>query len=562
MAFPSNCEGKIINVSRSNGCSLTAASFLGMTPNDFEAQGMKEVGMDKVYANLQEAKLCGYVEGTLTMLLNGRISGIKGALQRTSLPGSESIILPFMTRRQRRNISSEFWKVASGTPNPRAGTGDVPASAWDVVVQNNPSTYASALLELDRYFLAGKTFFVEYANASTKAAYRLQYKIIGAGTIGSVTKVTVAPNYSEAGWAALSAADKLPYQIGGVSGGNAVAGTIAYLGANSVSDFESWNGQDPVENPNSFLNWFWQTSRYVNEYTDAYLKAMNNPLASNYFKMFQELTLARQKVEQKRKFDRDMLNSVFYGQRINEKQTVEGYRNLPIVEDSNQPGCVLEYKANALGIMTQLSDCSRVHDNQGLALDFDVVCEKLLNVKRAREADGGEIETVDLMTDRWTAGIIQDMFISYYKKKHGVVSNRNYQPDQALTFENQVKLNYNRYQLPPEFGGFNIAVFHHPFFEAKLNAAAGADHARAMWAIDWTDIELGIGATNSVVRQTDVNDKLYQYQMKVNMKHVTMNSITWSLIMEDANRHYIETNFSPACPSITVSGCDVSPAAS
>lgn len=555
-AFPGNCSGRIINVSASTGCTLTRADILAMTPQDFEDQGFKEIGMDKVYAQAQEARVAGYVENTLQTLLMSRITNIKGQLMKGRIGTSESVILPYISRRQKRNINSNYWSVTAGVANPGAGTGDIPASAWDLTVTNNPSTLASTLLNLDQYFLPGKYLFVEYASASN-VAYSLQYKIISAATVGGVTKVTVEPNYSASGWAALSAASKLPFQVGGLSGGAAQAGTIAYLGVNSVSDFESWSGQDNAENTNSLLNYFLQTSRIVHEYTDEYLRALNAALTSQYFKQFRQLPLAEQKRIQQAKYDRDMLNSAFFGQRINENQTVEGYRNLPTVKDPANPDCVLEYKSNALGFLTQLNDCGRTLDHQGNPLNLDTLLATLYMVKRAREATGEEVEVIDVMTDRFTAGRIQDIMIDYYKKKYGVTTTRFYEPNQALTFENQIMLKYNRYQLPPELGGFTLAVFTHGFFDDKLAAAANANRARYLWILDWSDIELGIAGTNSAQRRTNEADQLYNYVMKINVKHVTMNSMTWSPIIEDPNRHYIVQNFSDACPSLTVSGCAV-----
>ena len=555
MAFPSNCEGRLINVDASTGCTLTRASIRGMTPQDFEDQGMKEVGMDKVYANLREARICGYRENFLQALLLSRTGSVKAQVNRTNIGGSESVILPYISRRQKRNINSNYWKITAGAPNAQAGKGDLPASAIDLTVVNNPSKYGTTLLELHRYFLPGKYLFVEYANATTGAAYSLQYKIVGAATIGGSTKVTVVPNYSEEGWNKLTAAEKLPFQIGGASGGAAVAGTTAFLGVNSVSDYESWGGQDVVENPNSFLHWFLQTSRIVHEYTDEFLRGMNAALTSNYFKQFLMMPMAVQKRIMQAKFDRDMLNSAFYGQRINEFQNVETYNKLETVQDPNQPGCVLEYKANALGFFTQLRDCNRVLDHQGNKLNLDSLFAMLYDVKRAREADGTQVEVIDLMTDRFTAGGIHDIMIAFYKKKYGVEITRYYQPNQALTFDNQVQINYNVYQLPAEYGGFKFAVFHHPYFDDRLAASENANRARVIWAIDWSDMELGIAGTNSKVRQTNEADALYNYVMKVNVKHVTMNSITWTAILEDPSRHYIVSNFSPDCPDLTVSGC-------
>lgn len=556
MAFPSNCEGRIINVSASDGCTLTRASIQGMTPDDFEAQGFKEIGMDRVYAQLRQARLAGYRENTLQVLLMSRISNIKGQLMKGKIGGTESVILPYVSRRQKRNINSNYWSITRGDPNPQAGQGGVPTAAWDLTVTNNPSTLANTLQNLDRYFLPGKYLFVEYADSSN-VAYRLQYKILSAATVAGTTKVTVAPSYTAAGWGALTAAEKLPYQIGGVNGGASETGTIGYLGVNSVSDFESWHGQDVAENTNSLIHHWLQTSRIVHEYTDEYLRALNAALTSNYFKLFRQLPLAEQRRIQQAKYDRDMLNSAFYGQRIDENQTVETYMDLPTVTDPANPDCVLEYKANALGFMTQLEDCNRSLDHQGNPLNLDTLLQTLYLVKRAREADGTEVEVIDCMTDRFTAGMINDIMIDYYQKKYKVNTQRYYRPNEALKFDNQIMLNYNVYQLPPEFGGISLAVFWHQYFDDKLSAASSANHARTLWFLDWTDIELGISATNSAVRRTNEADQLYNYVMKINVKHVTMDSMTWAPIIEDPNRHYIVKNFSDACPTLSVAGCAV-----
>lgn len=558
--FPSNCSGRLVNVSASTGCTLTRANILAMTPETFAAQGFIEVGYDKVYANLQEARLAGYRENSWMSLLNSRITNMKGALMRGKIGMSESVIMPYIQRRQKRNINTNYWKVVSGTATPTAGTGDIPASAWDIVVTNNPSAMASVLVNLEQYFLPGTYLFVEYVGTNA-VAYSVYYKIIAARTVGGVTTVTVEPNYSAAGWAALSAAQKLPYQIGGVGGGNAEAGALAFLGVNSVSDYESWGGQDNAENNNSLLNYWPQRSRIVHEYTDEYLVALNASLMSNYFKDFLELPLAQQKAIQQKKYDDKMLNSAFFGQRINENQTVEGYRNLPTVRDPAQPDCVLEYKANAIGFLTQLDDCGRVFDHSGNPLNMDNILASAYLVKRARQADGSigmdEEPVIDAIVDPFTAGNVRDTMISFYKAKYGVNIERFYNPDQKLSFENQVMYKYTTYQIPDELGGFVLAVFSSEVLRDRLAAASGSNRQRYVFFLDWTDIQLGILATNSATRQTNAADQLYMYVMKINMKHVTMQSTLWCPVIEDPNRHYVVKNFSAACPTLTVSGCTV-----
>ena len=566
-AFPSNCNGRIINVSASNGCTLTRANILGLTPQAFENFGFTEIGMDNVYAKAREARLAGYQENTLMMLLNSRIQNIKGALTKQNVPGSQSVILPYFPYRQKRNINSNYWAIASGSATPGAGGAGIHPGSWDVVVQNDRSPLGNTLQNLEQYFLNGKTMFIEYSDATTGVPYSPVYVITGAATAGATTTVTIVPNYSPEGWLALTAAQKLVYQIGGLAGGNAASGTTAYLGVNSVSDFESWGGQDNAENTNSLLEFFFQTSRIVHEYSDEYLKALNDALTSNYFKIFRQLPLAEQKRIQRYKYDRDMLNSAFFGQRINEYQTVETYRQLPKVMDPQNPSCVLEYKANAVGFQQQLADCSRVSNYNGTVLSMDTLLGQLYLVKRAREADGTEIDTIDCMTDRFTSGIIQEMFIKFYKARYGVETQRWYEPNKELVFDNQVYLTYNVYQIPPEFGGFRLAVFSHPFFDDKLSAMTGlidsrtasGNRGRTMWFLDWTDIVLGILGTNSAVRRTNDMDALFNYVIKINYKHITLDSMMWAPIIEDTNRHLIVQGFSQACPTITISpGCNFS----
>lgn len=559
-AFPSNCNGRILTVGPSNGCSLTRASIRGMTPQDFEDQNNKEIGMDRVYAQSQEARAAGYVEGTLMMLLNSRMTNIKAYVNRTKVGLSQSVILPFITRRQRRSFQSNYWKVASGSANANAGAGGTHPGAWDLVIQNNPSAMGTTLTDLHRWFLAGKTLIVEYVGTNG-VFYQNTYVILNASTVGGTCKVTVAPNVSANGWGAYTAAQKLVFQIGGAGGGNAEAGTIAQVGANSVSDYESWQGQDPAINNLSLLNYWPQTMRRVHEYTDEYLKALTAPMTSEFWKQFKQLPMAEQLRQQKAEFDKNMLTTCFYGNVINEFQTVETYTSLPQVVDPANPDCVLEYKANAIGFFNQLRACGRYADLAGGALNLDSLAQTGYQLKRAREADGTSVDRIEWGTDRFTAGLIRDLMIKFFKEKYGVVTHRNYQPGQELKFDNQVMLNYDLYQLPPELGGYDLVIWHHKFFDDKLSATATTSGVgdnstnnvgRTLLGLDWSDLEIGIAGTSSVKRITNQNDELYRHIIKLNLRYTTLDSMTFCPIIEDSNRHYFYNNFSTAAPTITV----------
>lgn len=551
--FPNNCNPRIINVDASTGCTLTRANIIGMTPQAFEDQGFKETLFDSVIRNAREARIAGVIENTLETLLMSRLTNIKGALGKAPV-ANESVILPYIYRRQRRNINSNYWRVSAGAATPGAGQGGLHPGAWDVTVQNTASPFASALVGLQQYFLPGKNVLLEYVNVGTKVSYALQFTIIAAVNADNgataQAKVTLVPNYTVNGWNALTAAQQATFQ--------ATAGNIIVL-ANAVSDYESWCYQDNAENVNKLLTYWLQTSRETHEYSDEYLLALNAAYTSGYFKDFRQLPLAEQKRIQHAKYVRDWLNSVFYGQQINELQTVETYQQLPQVVDPLNPSCTLEYKAQALGAKTQLQNCGRYLDHQGNPLNIDNLAQIGYNMKRSREATGGTVDTIDFMTDRFTAGMILQLFTTFYKAKYGVETTRFYKPNEKLTFEGQVMLQYNLYELPPDLGGYNLAVFTHPFFDDKLSAfdPAQQNRARTMWGIDWSDLNIGIAATNSANRQTNVADNLYNCVIKPNVHHYQLNSTTWTTIIEDPSRHYIIDGFSAACPTLTVAGCAV-----
>src|SRR5690606_11844262 len=121
------------------------------------------------------------------------------------------------------------------------------------------------------------------------------------------------------------------------------------------------------------LTYWLQTTRETHCVNSEYLKAMNAGLTSGYWKEFRMLPIAEQRRQQQAQAYKVWLNSVFFGQRINEYQEANTYTSLPTVKDPLNTDCVLEYKSNALGFEQQLIDCSRYLDKQGLPLNLETV---------------------------------------------------------------------------------------------------------------------------------------------------------------------------------------------
>lgn len=552
MAFPNNCSPRIVSVDDSCGCTLTRASIRAMTPQDFEDQGLKEVGMDKVIAATKEARMTGVPESSLMDLLLSKFAPVKTI--NIGAASGQSIIAPYILVPQRHNINANYFEIKAGVATTGRGANGIPSSAWDVTIENSGAEFATPLVSLEKYFSPGHFVVILYKDSSAGNVGRtLQFKVhasvnANAGAVQKA-KLTLVPNYSDAGWTALSSGDKAIFNA-------RVTGGVLIPLANSVSNYESWCNNRPSENNLKLLAYWLQTVRETHCYNDEYVKALTAPLTSQYFQKFRNLPLAQQKKRQALLGDLAFYNTVFYGQRINENQSVESYQSLPTVVDPANTSCTLEYKANTLGIRTQLSDCGRVTDLQGGVLNFDTIKAMLYSLKRNRQIDSGNIDTIDVMTDRYTRSNIFTMMTDYYNQKYGVNTTRFYQPSQSLKFDNITNLfSHDVYELPDE--GVKLAVFSHDYFDDRL-AAFPSGHkslGRALWAIDWSDVKIGLAGAKSVQRQTNVADDLYNCVITPNVNHYNLMSKTIAVMLQDPNRSAMFENFSDGCPTVNVDAC-------
>lgn len=547
MALLTGCNPRMIRVDDSCGCTLTRASITALTPTALENFGVLEVDAHRIIGNEKELRRTGVREKTLRDLLLSRMVG----LPRTNLgTNRQSIIAPFVLKPQRHNVNSNWWTLVAGAADPAAGTGTVHAGSVRFTVRNSGGQFSTALVDLEKYFLVGRYIAVLTRDPVTQVGRKLQFKITASvnADSGGVEQalITVEPPYSAAGWVALSAAQKAVFEPHD--------GIIINL-ANSVSDYESYCYQYPAENTLKLRDFWVQTIRTTWCYSDEYIKALNAPLTSSYWKKFATLPLAEQRKRQGYQDERDFFNTVFYGQRITEKQTADTYTQLPQVVDPLNTTCLLEYKANTLGIRTQLSDCGRVIDFQGAPLDLDLLKELLYAVKRHREIDSGTITRLDGFTDRFTFGLVRKVMIDYYKDSYGADTTRFYQPKQALVFQNQVLWDYDIFEFPED--GFELALFRDDYFDDHLSAFPTAMKAagRQLLIIDWSDVNLGVGNTRSVNRQTNIADNAYNCVIQPNVTRYQLKSQQLAVMVEDPNRHLIMENFSGDCPIITATTC-------
>ena len=596
----------MINVDSSCGCTLTRANITGMTPDTFEQLAMVETDLARVIAGAAEAKILGVQEKGLATLLKSSLRDIKPALS-TQKVDEQSIILPYIQRRQRGYQNSNYFSITIGGSdlNSAAKKGTVANSAWtgnsvtavpaapthqlvvssgafgeDITIGSSAvkNTYRGGPTSIDRYFLPGLSLIV-YTTNTNGTAKVLDLEIVDAFVVTSEPEGEQA---TAKGDVIVEVKERTAVSAGDISGG------FCQIGTNNVSDWEDWCRNQPSDfNQRIIVNWL-QTSRETRcvdgVYKDTLQKILDgkvNPYAAG----FKYLPLAEQNKIAAGNSENAWLRSTFFGQAINDSQTVEGYTSLPKVYDpesatgyGSYPGsqptggesCHLEYKANAIGIYTQLVEAARIADFNGGQLDLDALFQLIYYLKRYRESDGDSIDVIDCMTDRYTADNLMVAFSRYYQAKYGAQVNRFVDQGQKLSFNNQVLFNYNVYDIPEI--GVQLAVFHDQFFDDHLSAAkqaGGSDLAgdaltpakkaalgRHMWFLDWSDINVGIAGTNSVTRKHPNVEaqELYKCRMEANVKEYQLKSTRWTTMVDRPQRHLVVRNFSDSLPKLSALG--------
>ena len=555
MAFPTtNFDPRLITVDDSTGNTLTRASIRAFTKQDFEDQAAKEVGMDRIIASTKEARMAGVKERSLTDLLLSR----HVALPQGKGTGQGSVVAPFRLIPRRNVVNANYFQIEAGAVAPGAGTGSTPASAWRILINTGSSPWVAApsqgLKNLERYFLPGQYVVIEYKDPATQVARTVNFKVIESTNAdsGNTSKayVVLEPNKSPSGWAAMVlAGTHTVYQP--------QYGQVSRL-ANSVSDYESWGYQTSATNNLSLIEYWQQTHRWSHSYNEEYVAALESPLTSEFFKKFRNLPLAQQRKQQEMLNEQVMYNTFFYGEQINELQTTAGYTSLPLVYDPADPTMPIEYKANTLGVKTQLAANARVSDKQNLPLNLDDIFEGCYSLKRNRETTSGNVEVIDFMTDRFTASRVRDLLLSkYYPTKYGTNINSYFQAGQKITFNGVSVFEYNVYDLPDQ--GVQMAIFTDPYFDDRLASfsASQKSRGRSFFGIDWSDVSINVLKTNSAKRTTNVADELYRYVITPNIKQTMLNSKCFEVQVGDTNRHLLYENFSDGNPVLTVPGVEL-----
>jgi hypothetical protein len=529
------CGPRIIDVPNTADGSLTRASIKGITPDELvalEALGVGELQM--IYAQMTRARMTGVRENNLHDLVMSKTVSAKRGLTKQSL-GQRSFFLPYMLEEQEDFVNVSAFVVNSGQASPSAGTtvGGIvyPTHAWDIVVANSPSPFASAIKYIERYFLPES--YVTVLNLSGGGAAQEPYfKVINSVNVNADT-AKVTPEK-----AILQPTDG-----------------VVQIGVNSISDYESYCRNHPAELSKRIIDFWYETNRYTESYDDItkeYLDYIKSGKVNEYLDRFRTLDMTEYNKRQYANYQKNFLNDFFFGQQINEFQTVELYQQLPKV--TGKLGEFIEYKCKALGVKELLRRCNRVIDKAGNPLDLNQLETLLTTIRRRREVSGGNVREIDLMCGHEVATMIDQVMMGYYKANNRVEFQQSFEPKKIADGH---LWDYKSYDMPK--ARVKLNVIYEPFFDDYAEHFTGglANRGNSVWILDWSDIKHGVAASGSRNASTPdlMTDPTLACTIKTNVMHHRLESTLRTVILEDPSLHLIIENFSLACPTYNYALC-------
>jgi len=554
------CVPRMISVNSAAG-SISRADVEAMTPDKIASLDMDELGALQLIMNAAEAKAIGVQETGLGALLRGSVRDVKPMMFHEKVE-TQSVVAPFIQYPQRGIINANYWTIAAGEAAAGAGTGGIPASAWKLTITAGQSLagYDGSPTDIYKFFLPGMHLVIETWDATgTKVARTLEMEIISSAANGTSADVVVAAPYStDTAWNALSAGEKAVYQP---------TFGVAMVSANSINGHESWCEQHPIPMSKKLIVCWLQDTRDAFSIDDEYkfmlekiLSGKVNPYQAN----FNYTPLAEQRKLAQARADAAWYNSVFYGEPINELQTPSTWKQLPAIEDPNEPGFILGYKAKAEGLLYKLDMCGRVIDLEGAALNLDSIFQYLYQLAQHRGADGDSVTRIDTMTDMWTKNKIFDSMTKYYQARYGVNIEKNYTRGEKLVHDGWVAFEGDLYDVPEagvQWYVISDHFFTHRFnqFNRQVSAVDFSARGRTLWFIDWADFRIGDAGNRQKVSKWPKEDvlELYKCRMDIRAKEYVLRERTWTVMVDRPHRHLVVHNFSGDCPVVAQPGCTV-----
>lgn len=559
------CSVAISNSYDSCG-TITRADVAYATPEGLASifkSGEDWRDMKSLLSTQMELKTCGIpVFGIYDWLMSSAKS-VGSLVNRKKIKGTDSLLEPFILAQQKSLIRSEYWAISSGW--------DGDSGAYDGPLGATPGTSSQRIvriisrndLDADKAWFTPKGTIHIFSKSAGGTAQRGQWKIISSAASGT--------SYVDLLIETQNGNSTTPYEDkpGQTVSSRFNAGVVV-IGTNNVNDFESWCNNRPALNPNRNVPFWFQTSRYTLCVDEHYKEWLNYMLERNpLFAKFGDVSLAERNRQLGMLFQKEWVRSFFWGKPL-PNQSLANWQSLEQVNsitssifDTGTENKLIAYKANAIGVYEQLRVCGRVRDLQGQKLNLREFFDAIYDIYRSRSNQGKEANSIDIYTDRKTAASFQRAMVDYYNEE--TTNNFRYVHDMTgTTVIPKLGFRVRSYELVyPQ--GVTLNIITDNFFDDFVSAAQTESDitgtnitatARFLMVLDLGGgIYPGIIASNRKVHTVGQLSELakidttYACVMENPTREVSLNSLTWTAIVECPSDNLIVENFSDEKPA-------------
>lgn len=521
--------------------SVTRCSLSTPTPSELESIFADENGdyrdISALFRTRFEMKMCGAKQHGLYDLLMANAAGAGKQVTTRKVAGGVPFIEPYILADQKSVIQDKYWSIV----NVAAGAG----STKDIHVRSRNSSTA---LDIG-YFPPDQRVHI-LSKSPGGSATRTQWKVNTVAQSNHSGYSTLLINVSPENAGSNLTGDKLIAPTGGV----------LFVGTVNVKDEERYCYNRPaLNNANEVPFWF-ETNRWsmcTDEHYEKYLTEVRS--RNEYFRKFGDVPLQERNKQYAQRFQEEWVNQFLFGKAA-EGQTLDGYKaSLPkyyaaTAGDLYVPGegrCI-GYKANAVGVYEQLNQCDRVRDLQGQRINLEEFFDELYLIHRSRSDQGKpNAYEFDVMCDSQTAFIMEQALLNYLDRIVGGRLRINLDGEKYQKGKTELGFHFTRFHLPRPHGSY-LNLITHPALD-DLATAANAESVdstgRFMLVADWAGIYPGIIASNRKVHRTGEIEELakvdntYACVMENPTQEVTLNSVTWTAIVECPSDHLWMENF-------------------
>lgn len=521
--------------------------------------------MESLMASQLELKACGIKTSGLYDWLMSSAQGVRSMVNKKKVKGSDSLLEPFILATQKSVINDDYWAISAGWDGNDGGyTGPLGATPG-TVDQRIVRIISRHDLDGDKNWFTDRSTIHIFGRTSGGTALRGQWKVAEAAAATDKSYVDLLLDNQ-------NGSSSTPYDLApGQTVSTYFHAGVVVVGTNNVNDYENWCQNRPALNPNRLIPFWYQTSRYtlcVDQFYKEWLEKLmsNNPL----FRKFGDVSLAERNRQLGVLQQREWLISFFWGKGLN-SQTLTSWQSLQQINsfsstifDTGSEDKLIGYRANAIGVYEQLRQCGRVLDLQGNTLKLRELFEHLYLIKRSRESQGRNSSSIDIWTDSRTAAQFQRAMVEYFNDETSGLARFNYQVPSTGTI-NKLGFRVRSYELVWPIG-LTINILTDNFFDDFVSALQTEGDAygqpgfvnasRFFMILDLGSggIYPGILASNRKVHTvgelSDLSriDNSYACVMANPTKEITLNSTTWTAIVECPSDNLIIENFSDQEP--------------